>query len=161
MRTLFKISSKVNHLTNLVSSNTPSCHHHVMTYLIIWRPNSAFEDISILMLSCINWGGYWRPLPSSWDVSGGQTSPICIFHTPFTFFPQAYQFHTSLLKHRSIRFGNNSLGQLVCSGKICHWGKYLSFCHHIARFPLLYQFIVKKLPPYPGVRVAHGPQGLF
>ena len=36
----------------------------------MWRPNSSFEDIPILMLSCINWGGYWRPLTSSWGVSG-------------------------------------------------------------------------------------------
>ena len=35
----------------------------------MWRPNSSFEDVSILMLSCINWGGYWGTLTSSWGVS--------------------------------------------------------------------------------------------
>ena len=37
MKTFFKISSTLPQLTNLVSSNMPSYHPHVMTYLIIWR----------------------------------------------------------------------------------------------------------------------------
>ncbi len=35
----------------------------------MWLPNSSFEDVYIIMLSCINLGVYWGLLTSSWGVS--------------------------------------------------------------------------------------------
>ncbi len=63
---LWGLSSKrLQKFLSWLTLNLQICHHTIL----MWRPNSSFEDVSILMLSCINWGSYWGPLTSSWGVS--------------------------------------------------------------------------------------------